>query len=128
MRLNSLAGTKWGVLLAVVAIGFLLRLWLMFGNGTASSPEVFEYDELARNMLSGGGVRVYSLGDPVSELLQRHFLHVAHRWPVCSLSTGVDSSFGSPVGHLFGPGHCDFSHRTKPLEPASGPASGPPDH
>lgn len=62
MRLNSQAETKWGTLLAVVAIGFLLRLWLMFGNETANSPEVFEYDELARNVLSGRGYVYTHLG------------------------------------------------------------------
>ena len=49
------ANAGWWLVMALFACGLLLRVWIMVGRGTAGSPEVFEYDELARNVLAGKG-------------------------------------------------------------------------
>lgn len=55
---------KWSVLLAISVAGLAFRLWLIFGAGSAASPEVFEYDDIARNLLAGQGYVHTHLGTP----------------------------------------------------------------
>lgn len=53
-------------LLTVVLLFLLVRLWLIFG--ISRGPEVFEYDELARNLLSGRGYVYNHLETPYRSL------------------------------------------------------------
>ncbi len=64
MTMASSPRRTWVVLLTVVALGLLLRLGLIFMPGSAGSPEVFEYDQLARNLLSGEGYVYTHFGTP----------------------------------------------------------------
>ena len=60
--MNSQTPTPWKKVLTVAAIGFLLRLWLIFGSGASHRPELFEYDDIARNLLAGQGYTCPHLG------------------------------------------------------------------
>jgi 4-amino-4-deoxy-L-arabinose transferase-like glycosyltransferase len=50
------------MIVAVACLTMLLRVWLIFGYGSSGEVEVFEYDELARNLLAGRGYVYHHLG------------------------------------------------------------------
>lgn len=50
------------VLCGFLFLGLLVRLWVLFGLGTAWNPEAFEYDQLAQNLLAGKGYTYLHLG------------------------------------------------------------------
>ena len=54
MRVRDGSGTG-RILAVVIAVGLLVRLALLFGFGTVSNPELFEYDALAQNLNAGLG-------------------------------------------------------------------------
>lgn len=60
--LRSLTSSQQRILLGIVTGGFLLRLCLIFPLGTP--PELFEYDKLALNLLSGHGYVYNHFGTP----------------------------------------------------------------
>lgn len=62
-RLARPRGTR-TILLIICAAGVLLRLGLIFGGPHPAKPERFEYDLLARNLLSGAGYVYPHLGAP----------------------------------------------------------------
>ncbi len=87
MTTASAPRRTWVVLLTVVALGLLLRLGLIFMPGSAGSPEVFEYDQLARNLLSGQGYVYTHLGPPY----RSYYGGVFYIW----LTAGLYAAFSS---------------------------------
>ena len=65
---SQLERRKWVGFLGILALGLLLRFYLIFGNGAAIVPELFEYDELARNLLAGEGYVYSHRGTPYRSL------------------------------------------------------------
>lgn len=74
-----------GFLLATMALGLLCRAWLIFGSKPGQMPEIFEYDELARNLLAGEGYQYTHLGTPY----QSFYSGVFYIW----LTAGLYAAF-----------------------------------
>lgn len=55
MLVNQSSRFKWLPVVLIILAGFILRMTLLFVHGTANTPEFFEYDGMARNLLSGKG-------------------------------------------------------------------------